>query len=388
MDRFGRHLATALLVCVVVLGWGIGTALADYKVGAIFSVTGPASFLGDPEKKTAEMVVAQVNAAGGIDGKKIQLIVYDDEGDATKANLYARRLLTQDRVLAVIGPSQSGLTMAIIPLFEQFKTPLISCAASHKIVHNEKTGKPYHWVFKTPQSDSMAVEAIYAQMGKMGIQRIAIMSVTSGYGASGREELLRIAPEYGIEIVADEKYDPRDTDMTAQLTKIRALAPQAIVNWSIGPTQVIVLRNWRELGMDKIAFFQSHGFGSRQNIQLAAGAAEGVYLPLGAGNIAEILPDDHPQKEVTMAYLAEYTAKFNEPVSAFGGYSWDAMHLVIDALRAVGDDKAEIRDHIENRKNFVGQQGVYNFSADDHNGLTKDAFLMVVVKDGDWTLVE
>lgn len=388
MDRFGRHLATALLVCVVVLGWGLGTALADYKVGAIFSVTGPASFLGDPEKKTAEMVVAQVNAAGGIDGKKIQLIVYDDEGDATKANLYARRLLTQDRVLAVIGPSQSGLTMAIIPLFEQFKTPLISCAASHKIVHNEKTGKPYHWVFKTPQSDSMAVEAIYAQMGKMGIQRIAIMSVTSGYGASGREELLRIAPEYGIEIVADEKYDPRDTDMTAQLTKIRALAPQAIVNWSIGPTQVIVLRNWRELGMDKIAFFQSHGFGSRQNIQLAAGAAEGVYLPLGAGNIAEILPDDHPQKEVTMAYLAEYTAKFNEPVSAFGGYSWDAMHLVIDALRAVGDDKAEIRDHIENRKNFVGQQGVYNFSADDHNGLTKDAFLMVVVKDGDWTLVE
>lgn len=388
MNRFGRHLAMALLVCVVVLGWGLGTALADYKVGAIFSVTGPASFLGDPEKKTAEMVVAQVNAAGGIDGKKIQLVVYDDEGDATKANLYARRLLTQDRVLAVIGPSQSGLTMAIIPLFEQFKTPLISCAASHKIVHNEKTGKPYHWVFKTPQSDSMAVEAIYAQMGKMGIQRIAIMSVTSGYGASGREELLRIAPEYGIEIVADEKYDPRDTDMTAQLTKIRALAPQAIVNWSIGPTQVIVLRNWRELGMDKIAFFQSHGFGSRQNIQLAAGAAEGVYLPLGAGNIAEILPDDHPQKEVTMAYLAEYTAKFNEPVSAFGGYSWDAMHLVIDALRAVGDDKAKIREHIENRKNFVGQQGVYNFSADDHNGLTKDAFLMVVVKDGDWTLVE
>ncbi|MCJ8502940.1 ABC transporter substrate-binding protein [Desulfatitalea alkaliphila] len=388
MNRFGRYLAMLLLVCVVVLVWGLGTAPADYKVGAIFSVTGPASFLGDPEKKTAEMVVAQVNAAGGIDGKKIQLIVYDDEGDATKANLYARRLLTQDRVTAVIGPSQSGLTMAIIPLFEQFKTPLISCAASHKIVYNEKTGKPYHWVFKTPQSDSMAVEAIYAQMGKMGIQRIAIMSVTSGYGASGREELLRIAPEYGIEIVADEKYDPRDTDMTAQLTKIRALAPQAIVNWSIGPTQVIVLRNWRELGMEKIAFFQSHGFGSRQNIQLAAGAAEGVYLPLGAGNIAEILPDDHPQKEVTMTYLAEYTAKFNEPVSAFGGYSWDAMHLVIDALRAVGDDKAKIRDHIENRKNFVGQQGVYNFSADDHNGLTKDAFLMVVVKDGDWTLVE
>ena len=384
----GKKVAMVLLGGLLFLLLAFQPAAAEFKVGAIFSVTGPASFLGDPEKKTAEMVVAQVNAAGGIDGKQIKLIVYDDEGDATKANLFARRLVTQDRVLAVIGPSQSGLTLAIIPLFEQYKTPLISCAASHKIVTDEKTGKPYPWVFKTPQSDSMAVEAIFDQMLKMEINRIAIMSVTSGYGASGRDELLRIAPAYGIEIVADEKYDPRDTDMTAQLTKIRALAPQAIVNWSIGPTQVIVLRNWRELGMEKITFFQSHGFGSRQNIQLAAGAAEGVYCPLGAGNIAEVLPADHPQKAVTMTYLKEYTAKFNEPVSAFGGYAWDAMHLVIDALRDVGGDKAKIRDHIENRKNFVGQQGVYNFSPEDHNGLTKEAFQMVVVKDGDWALVQ
>lgn len=377
-----------VLATVVICGFTVQPAVATYKIGAIFSVTGGASFLGDPSKKTAEMVVDQVNRAGGINGKKLELIVYDDEGDATKANLFARRLITQNRVLAVIGPSQSGLTMAIIPLFEQFKTPLISCAASHKIVMNDATGKPYPWVFKTPQSDSMAVEAIYDQMGKMGINRIAIMSVTTGFGASGREELLRIAPEYNIEIVADEKYDPRDTDMTAQLTKIRALSPQAIVNWSIGPTQVIVLRNWRELGMDSITFFQSHGFGSRHNIQLAAGAAEGVYCPLGACNIAEILPDDHPQKEVTMAYLRDYTARFNEPLSSFGGHAWDAIHLVIDALGAVGGDKAKIREHIQNRTNFVGQHGIFNFSPEDHNGLTKEAFQMVMVKDGDWALVD
>lgn len=383
-----KRWAILILAFMVICGLTVQPAVASYKIGAIFSVTGGASFLGDPEKKTAEMIVDQVNQAGGINGKKIELIVYDDEGDATKCNLFARRLINQDRVLAVIGPSQSGLTMAIIPLFEQFKTPLISCAASHKIVMDEKTGKPFPWIFKTPQSDSMAVEAIYTQMQAMGINRIAITSVTSGFGASGREELLRIAPEYNMEIVADEKYDPRDTDMTAQLTKIRALAPQAIVNWSIGPTQVIILRNWRELGMEKITFFQSHGFGSRHNIELAAGAAEGVYSPLGACNIAEILPDDHPQKEVTMAYLKDYTARFNEPLSSFGGHAWDAMYLLIDALRAVGGDKAKIRDYIENKRGFVGQHGVFNFSPDDHNGLTKEAFHMVVVKDGDWALVE
>jgi branched-chain amino acid transport system substrate-binding protein len=378
-----------LVACIAMFcGFTAQAVAASYKIGAIFSVTGGASFLGDPAKKTAEMVVSQINEAGGINGKQLELIVYDDEGDAAKANLYARRLINQDKVLAVIGPSQSGLTMAVVPLFEKFKTPLIACAASYQITMNEKTGKPYPWVFKTPQSDSMAVEAIYTRMQKEEIRKIAIISVSTGFGASGRDELLRIAPQYDIEIIADEKYDPRDTDMTAQLTKIRALEPQAIVNWSIGPTQVIILRNWRELGMARITFFQSHGFGSRHNIELAAGAAEGVYCPLGAGNIAEVLPAEHPQKEVTLTYLKDYTAKYNEPVSAFGGYSWDALHLVVDALRAVGGDKAKIRDHIENRQNFIGQQGIYNFSPQDHNGLTKDAFQMVVVKDGDWALVE
>jgi len=176
--------------------------------------------------------------------------------------------------------------------------------------------------------------------------------------------------------------------MTAQLTKIKGLAPQAIVNWSIGPTQVVVVRNWKDLGMTEIPFYQSHGFGSRKNIELAAGAAEGVYCPLGACNIAEILPDDHPQKQVTTEYVKAYSAKYNEPVSSFGGHAWDSLSMVEKALAAVGCDKAKIRDYLENLTGFVGQHGVFNFSAKDHNGLTKEAFQMVVVKDGDWALTK
>ena len=199
---------------------------------------------------------------------------------------------------------------------------------------------------------------------------------------------MRLAEEYKMEIVADEKYDPKDTDMTAQLTKIKGLAPQAIINWSVGPSQVTVLRNWRDLGMTNITFFQSHGFGSHKNIELAAGAAEGVYCPLGACNIAELLPADHPQKQVTMDYYNSYMAKYNEPLSSFGGHAWDAINLVADALKAVGPDKAKIQSYLENKKGFVGQHGVFNFSPDDHNGLTKAAFQMVVVKDGNWSLVK
>jgi branched-chain amino acid transport system substrate-binding protein len=283
----------------------------------------------------------------------------------------------------------SGLSLAVVPEAEKHKIPLVSCAASFKIVTKDpETGEQWPWVFKTPQSDSMAVEAIYTHMKKQGISKIAIMSVTTGFGASGRSELLRLADQFGMTIMADEKYGPKDTDMTAQLTKIKGLAPQAIVNWSIGPTQVVVVRNWKELGMTNITFYQSHGFGSRKNIELAAGAAEGVYCPLGACNIAEVLPNDHPQKRVTMGYLRAYTAKYSEPLSSFGGHAWDALSMVEKALKAVGPDKAKIRDYLENLTGFVGQHGIFNFSPKDHNGLTKEAFQMVVVKHGDWALAK
>jgi len=385
-----RRITVLTTICFFGLGLLISQAHAfkgAYKVGALFSVTGRTSFLGDPEKKTAEMLAEQINKAGGINGKKLELIIYDTEGDATKANLALKKLITKDKVAVVIGPSLSGTSMAVLPVAEKNKTPLISCAASYKIVHNEKTGKPYKWVFKTPQTDTMAVEAIYSHLFKRGLIKIAIMSVTSGFGASGRSELIRLAPTYGITIVADEKYGPKDTDMTAQLTKIKGKAPQVIVNWSVGPTQVTVLRNWRDLGMASIPFYQSHGFGSRKNIELAAGAAEGILCPLGSCNIAELLPANHPQKDVTMKYSQNYKARYNEPLSSFGGHAWDALQMVAKALSSVGDDKAKIRDYLENNiKGFVGQHGVFNYSPNDHNGLTKDAFNMVIVKDGDWAL--
>jgi branched-chain amino acid transport system substrate-binding protein len=387
-----KRIAIFTTICLFCLGLIVSPAMAfkgTYKVGALFAVTGKWSFLGDPEKKTAEMIAEQINKAGGINGKKLELIVYDNEGDATKTNLLFKKLITQDKVCAVIGPSGSGTTLAIIPVAEQQKIPLISCAASYKIVHNDKTGKPYKWVFKTPQTDTMAAEAIYTHMKKHGISKIAIISVTSGFGASGRSELIRLAPKYGMTILADEKYGGKDSDLTVQLTKIKGVAPQAIINWSVGPTQVVVLRNYRDLGMTSIPFYQSHGFGSRKNIELAAGAAEGVFCPLGACNIAELLPANNPQKKVTMQYMKNYMAKYNEPLSSFGGHAWDALHMVAKALENVGNDKAKIRDYLENNiKGFVGQHGIFNYSPDDHNGLTKDAFNMVVVKDGDWALAK
>ncbi|MGB6928686.1 MAG: ABC transporter substrate-binding protein [Syntrophobacteria bacterium] len=380
----GRAIWIALtLIVSLALVFSCTKEKEPYKVGAVFSVTGRTSFLGEPEKKTAVMIAEAINKVGGINGHPLELVVYDDESDETKCVLAVKRLLKKDKVPVIIGPSLSGNTLAVVKVVNDAKVPLVSCAASNKIVTPVVDRK---WVFKVPQSDTHAVEKIYDYLLKNGIKKIAIMSVSTGFGASGREELLRLAPEVGIEILADERYGPKDTDITAQLTRIRGTDAQAIVNWSVGPTQVLAVKNWHDLGMTNMPFYQSHGFGSRQNIELAAGAAEGVFCPLGRVNIPDLVPADHPQKKVIEIYNKAYQAKYNEPLSSFGGHGWDALNLVIDALKAVGPDSAKIRDYIETRTNFIGQHGVFNFSPTDHNGLTKEAFEMVVVKDGDWAL--
>jgi branched-chain amino acid transport system substrate-binding protein len=244
------------------------------------------------------------------------------------------------------------------------------------------------WVFKTAQTDTSAVEAIYDHMKKKKVTKVAIITVTVGFGDFGRQELKRAAPAYGISIVADERYGPKDSDMTAQLTKIKGTDAQALINWSVGPPQVLVTKNWKQLGM-KIPLYQSHGFGSKRNIELAGGAAEGVLCPLGHIIVAEKVKADHPQKAVVMRYKTEYQKRFKADVSSFGGYAHDAIYLLVDALKAVGPDKGKIRDYLENRvKNWPGVSGIFNFSPQDHTGLSKDAFVMITVKNNDWTFAD
>ncbi|MBI4495689.1 MAG: ABC transporter substrate-binding protein [Deltaproteobacteria bacterium] len=368
-----------------------------YTIGAVFSVTGGASFLGEPERNTAKMIEEWVNAAGGIQGHPLRVIVEDTKSDEGQAVLAVRKILEKEKVLAIVGPSTTGESMAVVPIMEKAQTPLISCAAALSIVTPkeeldrimaaktfEMPKKQYKWIFKTPQTDTSAVEAIYDHMKKKGITKVAIITVTAGFGDFGRQELKRVAPAYGITIVSDERYGPKDSDMTAQLTKIKGTDAQALVNWSIGPPQVIVTKNWKELGM-KIPLYQSHGFGSKRNIELAGGAAEGVLCPLGRLVVAEKVPAKHPQKAVIVKYKTEYEKRFKADVSTFGGHAYDALYMAVDALKAVGPNKAKVRDYLETKiRNWPGTGGVFQMSAGDHTGLKKDAFEMIVVKSGDW----
>ena len=374
--------------CVLVLGGmvlfhAVAEAAEPIRIGAIFSVTGPASFLGEPERNTAKMLEEDLNKAGGLLGRKVEVIVYDDESDTTKAVTAVDRLVKRDRVVAVVGPSTSGSSLAILPKIEEAQIPLLSCAAAKKIADPVKK-----WVFKTPQSDSLAVGKIFEHARKSGIGKLAILTASDAFGAAGREELKGLAPQAGISIVADEVFGPKDTDMTAQLTRVKGTDAQAIVVWGTNPGPAVIARNRVQLKITT-PLYMSHGVASNKFIELAGPEnAEGILLPVGRIMVEGQIPANHPQKPVLSSYIKEYERRFKQPVSAFGGHAWDALMLLRQAIRsAKSAEPAAIRDALEKIRGFQGTAGAFTFTPEDHAGLTEDAFVMVRISKGSWEML-
>jgi branched-chain amino acid transport system substrate-binding protein len=377
--RFWKNLlATTLLLT----GIGIAQAADPIKIGSFLIVTGPASFLGDPELKTLQMVVEDINAKGGVNGRKIELIHYDTGGNAKDAVNFVKRLIKKDNVDLLIGGTSSGDTLAVIPDVEKEGIPFISLAAAVEIT--EPTKK---WVFKVAPTDRMAVARVLEDLRKRGLTKVALITGDGGFDKSGREQVLKLAPQYGITLVADESYGNKDTDMTAQLTKIRGTNAQAIFNFGFGQAPAIVTKNIKQLGIT-LPLYHSHGVASRTFIELAGEAAEGARLPAAALVVAEQLPDSDPHKPVLLAYKKQYEAKHG-PVSTFGGHGYDSLMIAKAALeRAGGPDKAKVRDEIEKTQGFIGTAGIFNMSPQDHMGLGSDAFKLVEIRNGAWKIIE
>ncbi len=380
-NKLLKMISTAIFF--VFVAGTLAFAAPPIKIGALFSVSGPAAFLGEPERNTAQMLVDEINKAGGIKGRKLELIVIDTQGDPAKAVQGANKLIKDDKVVAIIGPSTTGDTMAVIPVVEKAEIPLISCAAGSKITEPVKK-----WVFKTAQNDALAVAKIYEHLKKQKISKIAILTVSDGFGSSGREQLVAHAKEYSMEITSNETYGPKDTDMTAQLTKIRGGDAQAIICWGTNPGPAVVARNVKQLGI-KLPLFMSHGVSSKKFIELAGDAAEGIMLPSGRVVVASQMTDTDGQKKALLSYISSYKNAFKVEGDHFGGHAWDAMMLLKGAIERAGETTpAAIRDQLEKTAKFAGIGGTFSYSAQDHAGLTKDAFVVVEIINANWKLVK
>jgi len=385
MGKSRKYFLSMLVVLASLFFLSVNTyAKEPYKIGALFAVTGAASFLGEPEKNTAIMLQEQINKAGGINGHPLEIIIKDTKSDETQAVLSAKKLLEKDKVLVIIGPSTTGESMALVPIMNNAKTPLFAIATGTPIT---QPVKERYWIFKIPQYDHSAVEVIYTYMKNKGIDKVGIITISTGFGDAGRKALHEMAPKYGITIVADEKYGPKDSDMTTQLTKIKASGAQTVINWSVGPGQVVVTKNWHALKMG-IPLYQSPGWGSKKNIELAGKASEGVIAPIGRLTVWDKLPDKYPQKTLLKKYTQDYEARYKSEPGMFGAHAYDTIMMIAEALKKAGPDKKKIRDYIETKiKKWPGLGGIVNMPPNEHCVFDKDIFEMTVVKNGDWEIL-
>jgi len=379
-----------LLICGIVVGCSekdtSTVTVEPIKIGAVFSVTGGAAKLGGPEKNAALMIVDQINASGGVNGRPIELIVEDDAGVEENTINALQKLINLDNVVAIIGPTRSGNGIAAAPICEEAGVPLVSCAAAWVQLFPEKNpaNPMFKYVFKTPQNDSHCARTILADCKAKGYTKVAIITGTTGFGAAGRMELLNYAPEFGIEIIADETYPGDASDLTPQLTNIKARTPQALINWSIVDAQKLIAAQMKQIALN-VQLYQSHGFGNKGYI---TPEGEGLLFPVGRLLVLSDLDASNPQYKVLSSFKADYEAKYNEEVSTFAGHAYDALWLVVGAIKAKDATRTGIRDGLEMTKNYVGTAGIFNMAPDDHCGLTDAAFAMVTVKDGDFRLAK
>lgn len=374
------------VMCVVALAGcfagGVMAASEPYVIGAIFSTTGDNAPLGVPERETVEMLAKQLNAKGGINGHKIKVEFYDDGGKPEQAVQACEKLRANKNVLAIIGPTLSGPSLAIAEMCQTAGIPLISCAASVKIVSPVKS-----YVFKTAQSDTLAVAKVLDMMKRKKIKTVGFIHDANAFGASGRDQWKVLSPKAGIKTVAMESFATSDTDMTSQLTAIRKADPDAIVCWGTNPGPAIVAKNASRLGL-KQPIYMSHGIANQEFVNLAQRAAEGVMFPAGKLIVATEIPKNDLQRRVLLAYNSDFMKAYKKPANTFGGHAYDAFVLATRAIKKVGPDRAKIRKAIESTKAFTGISGVFNFSARDHNGLTKQAFAPVVIRGGKWRVAK
>jgi branched-chain amino acid transport system substrate-binding protein len=375
------------LCLTVLLATSMAHGAEPIKLGAFFDLTGVSSAIGTPTKLVAEMVTKKINDEGGISGRPLQLVIADDEADPTKAAIIAKKFIESDKVSAIIGPTRTDTGMAAKPIIEQMKIPTVMTVGGDAIV----VVPTWKYTFKSPQRTATAVQKVYGYMKKKGIQKVAIITAADGFGRDGKNALEKLAPEFGVKIIAAESFQATDNDMTAQLIKIKAASPEAIVCWTIGKAGAIVAKNVKQLAIHP-PLFQCHGLPDPIYVQLAGEASEGNLMPSTKLMVANQLPGSDPQKKVIMEFVRLYNDVFHYdrqfPINTHSGYAWDAIYIVANAMKKVGTDSEKLREAIENTKGYIGVSGIYNITPEDHNGLGTDSMVMVQVSKGQWKMVD
>ena len=382
------HLHKLLPALAAALVLAAGPVRADINVGVTLSATGPAASLGIPEKNTFELLPATLG------GEKVNWIILDDGSDTTKAVTNTKKLISEDKVDVVIGSTITPNSLAMIDIVADADTPMISMAASARIVDpaNPKT----RWVFKTPQNDALMADAIAVHMKANGEKTMAYIGFADAYGDGWLQEMKRSAQTAGIKVVADEKYNRNDASVTGQVLKIVAANPDAVLIGAAGTPGATPQKELAARGY-KGKIYQTHGVANPDFLRVVGKDGNGTILPIGPMLVYEQLPDSNPLKKSAAEYITKYEAKFGKDSrSTFGGHAWDAYLLLARAVPeamkkgkpGTKEFRIALRDALENTKELVATHGVFTMSPQDHNGLDNRARTMIKIDNGKWVLAK
>lgn len=375
------------LFLILIFGIWIFSASASYgaepiKIGGIFSLTGPGAHIGAAQRNSVLIAIDEFNKKGGVAGRPIEMVLGDDESDPTKAVMVLKKMIETQPIVALIGPTRTDTGMAMIPTLEKEGIPTFMHAGGDVIITPVRK-----WVFKSPYRAADAMERIALYLKKQNLTKVGFLHASDGFGKDGAAIVDRLAAKHGFELVAKETFDMKDVDMTAQLTRINAKAPQAIIVWTIGPPMGITTKNARALGI-KVPLFQCHGGAEPIFFKLAGDAAEGVMMPSTKIVVADLLPATDPQKKILLDYIKEYETRFKDVPGTMVAYGADAAYLLLEAIKKAGPDRAKIRDALEGIKGYVGLSGIYNLSPEDHTGTTVKDIALVKAEKGRFVLAE
>jgi branched-chain amino acid transport system substrate-binding protein len=382
--------AISIAVCFVV-GSPLCFGAEPIKIAGIFALTGRAAHIGTAQRDAVIIAIDEVNAQGGINGRKLEMVMEDTESTPTKAVMALKKVLEAEDVVAIIGPTLTGTAMAMRGFIEEAGIPAFMHSGGDVILKaplkkDDPTSLP-KWTFKSPYKAADAMGKICEYMSKHGIKKIGFLYSNEGFGKDGLRNVKVQAPKYGVEVVAEEAFEPKDVDMTAQLTRINAKGVDAVIAWTVGPAMGIIPKNVKQLGI-KAPLFECHGAGDPIFWKVAGEAGEGVMMPSTKIVVADQLPDSDIQKKKIQAYVKAYREKFNREPGTMVAYGADAAFIVVDAIKKVGPDRAKIRDTIENTQGYVGISGIYNISPEDHNGLSMSDIVMIRGTKGGWKLLD
>ena len=383
--RFKYHFLAAAAALAAALA--SPAALADITVGVTVSATGPAASLGIPEKNTISLMPKTIA------GQKVNYIVLDDASDTGTATSNARKLITEHKVDVILGSTTTPNSLAMIDIVADNQTPMISMAASARIV--EPMDAKRKWVFKTPQNDIMMSLAIAEHMANAGVKTVGFIGFADAYGEGWLQEFNKAAGLKRLNVVASERYARNDTSVTAQVLKLLAANPDAVLVAGSGTPAALPQVTLKERGY-KGKVYQTHGVANADFLRVGGKDVEGTFLPAGPVLVADQLPASHPLKKSALGYVAAYEAAYGKgTVSTFGAHAWDTGVLMSAAVPVALKKaqpgtpafRAALRDALEQIKELPGAHGIFNMSPTDHLGLDQRARVMVKIENGAWKFV-